>query len=110
EQEQEQEQEASKLAGNLASRAALFERSPGQPPSPRKDPAFERISVGRWFPSQQWLDWFAESGIDEKLQDKTMMEVRDKLWGSHDIEWWDAKILTFFEAAIRHSSTSRSTG
>lgn len=106
-----QEQEASKLSGDLSQRVVEFERGSGEPPAPRQDPMFQKFGSTRWFPSQQWLDWAKEAGISNKLFDQTLVEARDKLSGAHDIEWWDMKILRFFEAALsragRHPEASQ---
>lgn len=108
EQEQEQEQDASKLASGRASRFGKSPRQAGSQPSPRKDPLGERLPFSRWFPSQQWLDWFVEAGITQEIQDRTLVEARDKLTGLHDIEWWDMKILRFFESSLARIVVSSS--
>lgn len=96
----------SQISVRLADRVVTFDRSPGSPPSPRRDPIAKRIPFADWFPSQQWLDWFHEAGINPALQDQTLIEARDKLTGMHDIEWWDMKILKFFESAIKRSGSA----
>lgn len=90
----------SQPAGRLADRVACLPREAGHPPSPRRDPINERIPLGRWFPSQEILDWTTESGLSAEGFDAVMVDVRDKLQGLHDIEWWDTRILKFFGAAV----------
>jgi hypothetical protein len=97
EKEKEKEQEAGRPAGSRAERFHEFERSTGERPSARRDLAFEKFPIQKWFPSQQILDWVREMGISEADYDAAMVEARDKLSGAHDIEWWDPRILSFIE-------------
>lgn len=94
----------------LAERAQQAERTPGQPPTPRKDPLFQRLSFAQWFPSKQWLEWTKELGISDAAYDKIMAEARDKLMGSHDLEWWDLKLLEFFKVGARSGSPNAKSG
>jgi hypothetical protein len=93
--------QAGGLSGDFSERIQTRPRVPGQPPPPRHDPLGERISFDRWWPDAQWLAWFAEIGLTDSAYEKTRIEAKDKLLGRHEIDWWDTKLVAFFEVAVR---------
>lgn len=105
EKEQEKEQEKEETRGRAGRGPASFQeppRAPGAPPRPRKDLTFTRFAFAEWFPTQAWLDWWSENDLTDAEVDATYCAIRDKLGGTHDVEWWDTRVLRFFEVTIEH--------
>lgn len=69
-------------------------------PLPRRDELEERFGWSKWFPSQALIDWARKAGLSDQDFDNTLVEVRDKLSGLHDVEWWDVRVLRFLDVAI----------
>lgn len=86
-------------------RAVVRETEPGAAPHPRHDPLGEKLSYSQWSVSQQILDWLRLKRLPDAKVDKTLIELKDKVRGLHDVDFWDVKAIAFFEQAIARHAT-----
>lgn len=89
------------ISNNLAKRLQHRKREPFKAPLPRLDPIAEPILARQWFPSVEFLAWLKENEVNDALYEKTLAEFRDKNRRMSSFDFFDARIISFFETAIR---------